>query len=128
MHTLRLPLIAAAAVAFAGLSFAPAAHAADAAAGEKFAKTTCGICHTFEAGKNKIGPSLWGVVGRKSGSVEGYSYSAANKNSGLTWDEATLDKYLTHPQQVVPGTKMAYPGISNDGMRANVIAYLATLK
>ncbi len=71
-----------------------------------------------------MGPELNGVVGRKAGSVAGYNYSDANKNSGLTWDEATLTKYLRGPREVVPGTKMAFPGLTRDEDVANVIAYL----
>ena len=95
----------------------------DPAKGEKiFAK--CKACHTVEAGKNKVGPSLHGIIGRKSGSVEGFTYSDAMKNAGLTWDEATLDKYLTAPKKEVPGNKMAFPGLPKADDRANVIAYL----
>ena len=100
------------------------AHAdGDAAKGEKiFAK--CKACHTVEAGKNKVGPSLAGVVGRKSGMAEGFNYSDAMKNSGLTWDDATLDSYLAAPKKSVPGTKMAFPGLPNEQDRLDVIAYL----
>ena len=101
-----------------------AAAAQDAAAGEKvFAK--CKICHQVgEAAKNGVGPVLNGVVGRKAGSEEGYNYSAANKSSGLTWDEATLKQYLKNPRAMVPGTKMIFPGISNEKDIEDVIAYL----
>ena len=112
------------ALAFATAMGAGAAHAdGDAANGEKiFAK--CKACHTVEAGKNKVGPSLAGVVGRKAGTAEGYNSSDAMKNSGLTWDEATLNTYLTGPKKLVPGTKMAFPGLPNDQDRLDVIAYL----
>jgi cytochrome c len=106
---------------------ATATFAADPAAGEKIFKSQCGICHSAVAGKNMIGPSLFGVVGRKAGSIPGFHYSAANKNSGLTWDDATLDKYLTNPKAMVPGTIMTYAGLKNDAQRADVIAYLNTL-
>ena len=102
--------------------------AGDVAAGQALVKTKCGICHSVEAGQNRVGPSLFGVVGRHSGTVAGYNYSTANKNSGKVWDEATLDVYLTNPRALVPGTKMAFPGLPNATDRANVIAYLATLK
>jgi cytochrome c len=113
-----------AALAFA-VSAGPAA-AQDAAAGEKvFAK--CKICHQIgENAKNLVGPALNGVVGRPAGTYPGYNYSDANKNSGLTWDEATLTIYLKDPRAKVPGTKMVFPGLPADTDIANVIAYLKT--
>jgi cytochrome c len=101
--------------------------AADATAGQAVFKSQCSVCHSIVAGKNAVGPSLFGIVGRKSGQIEGFRYSAANKNSNLTWDEATLDKYLTSPKAVVPGTIMTYAGVKDDTKRADLIAYLATL-
>ena len=106
---------------------ASAALAADPAAGEKVFKTQCALCHTVEPGKNKIGPSLFGVVGRKAGTVPGFHYSSANQNSGITWDDAALNKYLQDPKAMVPGTLMTYAGLKNDTQRADVIAYLDTL-
>jgi cytochrome c len=102
--------------------------AGDAAAGQSVFKSTCTMCHSNQAGQNKIGPSLFGVVGRKTASVPDYTYSPANKAANLTWDEATLDKYLESPRTVVPGTKMTYGGQKDAEKRANLIAYLATLK
>jgi cytochrome c len=102
--------------------------AADADAGKTVFHAKCGICHSVVAGQNRIGPSLAGVVGRKSGMAPGYSYSDANKNSGKTWDEATLDVYLTNPKASIPGTKMTFAGLPDPTARANVIAYLATAK
>jgi cytochrome c len=101
-----------------------AAVAQDAAAGEKiFAK--CKICHQIgENPKNAVGPSLNGVVGRRAGTYPDYHYSDANKNSGITWDEATLKEYLRDPKAKVPGTKMVFPGLKSDEDIANVIAYL----
>jgi len=101
-----------------------AAAAQDAAAGEKvFAK--CKICHQVgETAKNAVGPVLNGVVGRKAGSEEGYNYSTANKGSGLTWDEATLKEYLKNPRAKVPGTKMIFPGLTNEKDIDDVIVYL----
>jgi cytochrome c len=112
-------------VAWAVLVVSVGASAAqDAAAGEKvFAK--CKICHQIgEGAKNMVGPVLNGVVGRHSGTYEGYHYSDANKNSGITWDEATLKEYLKDPKAKVPGTKMVFPGLKSDDDIANVIAYL----
>jgi cytochrome c len=93
---------------------------------EQFKK--CALCHTTEPGKNKIGPSLFGVVGRKSASVENYNYSEAMKKFDHTWDPETLDKYLADPRAVVPNTKMIFPGIKDEKERQDVIAYLETLK
>lgn len=103
------------------------AAAADAEAGKKVFNK-CAACHSVEPGKVKVGPSLWGVVGRKAGTLEGYSYSAAMKDSGLTWDVTTLEKYLAKPSDLVKGTKMAFVGISNPTEVDNLIAYLETLK
>jgi cytochrome c len=101
-----------------------AAAAQDAAAGEKvFSK--CKICHQIgEGAKNMVGPVLNGVVGRPAGAYAGYHYSDANKNSGITWDEATLKEYLKDPKAKVPGTKMVFPGLKSDDDITNVIAYL----
>ena len=85
---------------------------------------TCTTCHAIEAGVNKIGPSLHGVVGRPAGSIAGYAYSTANKTSGITWSQEKLFQYLENPQRVVPGTKMSFPGWSDPQKRADVIAYL----
>lgn len=119
--------ILAAAFALAILAALPAI-AGDPAPGEKLFKAKCSICHAIEPGKNKLGPSLAGVVGRPSGSIEGFKYSPANKAAGLTWDVATLDKYLTDPKAMVKGTTMTFPGDKNDSERADLIAYLQTLK
>jgi cytochrome c len=113
--------------AFTALAFAASigvAAAQDAAAGEKvFLK--CKACHQIgEGAKNAVGPVLNGVVGRPAGSYPGYSYSDANKGSGITWDEATLKEYLKNPRAKVPGTKMIFPGLQKDDDIDNVIAYL----
>ena len=111
----------------AGAAFLAAAGAAlaqDAAAGEKvFSK--CKICHQIgEGAKNMVGPVLNGVVGRPAGAYDGYHYSDANKNSGITWDEAALKEYLKAPKAKVPGTKMVFPGLKSDDDINNVLAYL----
>jgi cytochrome c len=100
------------------------ASAQDAALGEKvFIK--CKACHQIgEGAKDAVGPVLNGIVGRKAGTYPGYSYSDANKSSGLTWDEATLKEYLKNPRVKVPGTKMIFPGLPKDEDIDNVIAYL----
>lgn len=96
----------------------------DAAAG-KTVFNTCKACHTIEAGgPNRVGPNLHGVVGRKAGTHDGFSYSAAMKDSGITWDEAKLNDYLKDPKAAVPGNKMAFAGVKDDAKRADLIAYL----
>jgi cytochrome c len=106
---------------------ATAALAADPAAGEKIFKAQCGICHTVVAGENRIGPTLFGVVGRPAGSVPGFNYTADHKKLGVTWDAATLDKYLANPRAMVPDTSMVYAGLKDDAERADLVAYLGTL-
>ena len=101
--------------------------AADVEAG-KTAFKKCALCHTTETGKNKVGPSLFGIVGRKSATVENFNYSEAMKKFDHTWDEGTLDEYLADPRGTVPGTKMIFPGIKEKTERDDVIAYLETLK
>ena len=112
--------------AMAALVATPAT-AQDAAAGEK-AFVQCKACHSLVAGQNRIGPSLAGVVGRKSASVAGFSYSAAMKAKAVSWTEANLDAYLTKPMAYVPGTRMAFAGIADAKKRKDLIAYLKTLK
>jgi cytochrome c len=106
------------------LGFGAQAHAADAAAGEKVFMP-CKACHRIgEGAKNSIGPVLNGVIGRKAGIYPEYNYSDANKNSGLTWDEATFREYIKDPRAKVPGTKMTYPGVKDDAKIDDLIAYL----
>jgi cytochrome c len=98
--------------------------AQDAAAGEKV-YVPCKACHQIgETAKNGIGPVLNGVIGRKAGTVEGYNYSPANKNSGLTWDEATFRDYIKDPKAKVPGTKMVFAGVKDDQKITDLIAFL----
>ena len=87
----------------------------------------CITCHQIEPGRHGLGPSLAGVFGAKAGHAQGYAYSAAMKNSGLTWDEAALNAYLEAPMQAVPGTKMAFAGIKDAQQRQDVIQYLKGL-
>lgn len=88
----------------------------------------CASCHSLEKGQNGIGPSLVGVYGTKAGDIPGYAFSPALKASGLTWDDATLDKWLSGPMQLVPGTKMTYGGQADPAKRKALIEFLKTLK
>ena len=118
--TLAIGLILAAA------TWAPARAEGDPGAGKTIFKK-CAACHTVVEGKKKIGPSLYGVVGRTAGTADGFKYSKAMKaygESGVVWSAETLDPYLVAPRKVVKGTKMSFPGLPNDADRANVIAYL----
>jgi len=109
-----------------------AAHAQgapDPAARGKLLFLQCAACHAVVPGAPaKVGPNLSGVVGRKSGTAEGFKYSAAMAKAGLTWDEATLDKWLTAPAKLVPGTTMLFPGVASEADRKAVIAYLKKAK
>ena len=106
--------------------FSNNAFAGDAAKGKKLF-TKCKACHNVDAPKNKVGPHLVGIVGRKAGAADGYTkYSKAIKDSGIVWDEANLDKWLTNPKGMYPGTKMIYPGLKSADDRADVIEYLKT--
>jgi cytochrome c len=114
-------LVLSAALVLAGFA---QAQAQDAAAGEKvFAQ--CRACHQIGPNaKNAVGPELNGVIGRHSGSVEGYNYSPANKNSGITWDEATFREYIKDPKAKIPGTKMIYAGLKDEQKVNDLVAYL----
>lgn len=102
----------------------PAAQAQDAAAGEKVF-LQCKACHQIgETAKNAVGPILNGLFGRKSGTVAGYNYSEANKNSGITWDEAVFAEYIKDPKGKIPGTKMVYAGLKDETRIKDLIAYL----
>ena len=89
--------------------------------------TKCKACHNADAPKHKVGPHLVGIVGRTAGKADGYTkYSKAIKDSGIVWDEANLDKWLTNPKGMYPKTKMIYPGLKSADDRANIIEYLKT--
>jgi len=97
----------------------------EAAAGEK-TFMQCASCHVVEPGVNRVGPSLAGIVGRAAGNIDGYNYTEANANSGITWTPEKMFQYLEDPRRVIPGTKMAFAGLKDGQDRANVIAYLQT--
>jgi len=122
----RQSICVAAGIAITSLGIS--AQAADPAAGKSVFNSYCSICHSVQPGKNMVGPTLFGIVGRQTGSVAGFHYSPANAGAHLTWDTATLDKYLQSPRTVIPGTTMTYAGLKDDTKRADLIAYLATLK
>ncbi len=116
------------AAAVLALASSSAFAAGDPEAGAKVF-TKCAACHKVGPGaKNGVGPELNGLAGRHSGSVAGYAYSDANKNSGITWTDAKFKEYITAPQKVVPGTKMTFPGLPNEADRDNVWAYLSQFK
>jgi len=119
--------IEAIAIGLAVLLASPAAHAQDAVAGKAVFQSQCAICHSPVAGKNGVGPSLFGIVGRTAGQVPNFHYSAANKASAEVWSADVLDKYLLAPRDVVPGTIMTYAGLKDAGKRADLIAYLGSL-
>ena len=118
-----LPALAATLLLAGTAGAAPVAPKGDAAHGQQiFAR--CSVCHTIGQTGGKMGPALNGVVGRKSGSVAGFAYSPAMKNSGLTWDAATLARFLQAPMKTVPGTKMFFPGLASSQDQADVVAFL----
>ena len=99
------------------------ANTADPVKGKKVFKK-CVACHSLQEGKNKIGPSLYNLLGRKAGSVEGYKYSKAMKNSDVVWDKESLDKFLTKPRKFIKKTKMLFRGIKKKSLRDDIISYL----
>ncbi len=118
-------MILSALVVVASFAAASAALAQDVAAG-KTSFNKCMACHSIgEGAKNKVGPELNGLDGRKSGTVEGYSYSDANKTSGITWGEAVFKEYIKDPRAKVPGTKMAFAGIKNEKEINDLWAYIS---
>lgn len=97
-------------------------------AGEKVFKSKCGACHTVEAGKNRVGPSLHNVAGRPAASIAGFKYSDNMKESKIVWTDDKLDAYLEDPKKVVPKGNMAFVGLKKPEERADVIAYIKSAK
>jgi cytochrome c len=119
----KLLMVAALTACSAGAAFAQ-----DVAAGETSFKK-CAPCHSIgEGAKNKVGPELNGIDGRKSGSAPSFNYSDANKNSGITWNEAVFSEYIKDPKAKIPGTKMVFAGIKNDAEIKNLWSYLSQFK
>merc|ERR1712117_137829 len=99
--------------------------AGDVKKGAKLFKAKCAQCPTSEKGGNaKQGPPLWGIMGRTSGTCEGFAYSEANKNSGIVWSDKHMFEYLVNPKKYIPGTKMVFAGIKRDKERADLITFL----
>ena len=103
------------------------ANTADLVKGKKVFKK-CVACHSLQEGKNKIGPSLYNLLGRKAGSVDGYKYSKAMKNSDVVWDEESLDKFLTKPRKFIKRTKMSFWGIKKKSLRDDLISFFKQLQ
>jgi cytochrome c len=115
-------------IVFGLLGAVSSAQAGDPAKG-KMVFQRCAICHRVEkGGGNGLGPNLFGIVGRKAATATDFPYSAAMKSSGITWTSEKLTAYITHPAQAVPGNRMAFAGINDQGQVGDVVAYLATLK
>ena len=122
------------AIAFSALSLLAsltpaAAEQEESDAGMVSYNNACRTCHSMKPGDNRLGPSLHGVLGRKAGTLEGFAFSPAMKSSGVTWDEATLDKFISDPNQVVSGNKMQpFGGVADASEREKIVNYLKTLK
>ncbi len=111
------------ACAVAIVAAGPALAQGDAAKGKKVFRK-CKACHSLQEGKKKVGPSLYGLFGRKAGTVKGFRYSKAMKNSGIVWNEETLDKYLENPRKMIPKNRMSFAGLKKKKDREDLIAYL----
>lgn len=124
-------LVAVRLTALATLLLAAAPVRADdaAAEGKKVFNRQCVACHIdAKEGPRRLGPTMFGIVGRKTGAVDGFRYTEANKNAGWVWTPEKLNEYLKNPRETIPGTNMAFAGIRSDADRANLVEYLKTLK
>ena len=119
-----LPLFAIFLVTFFGLAGQKAHASSDIRHGADVFETQCAECHSAKPGRNKKGPSLFGVVGRPAASVADYAYSEAMRANAQTWTPERLDAYLVYPRKVVPGTKMKFDGLDDTRDRADLIAFL----
>ncbi len=126
MLCFRLRLLLAAALA--GVTLSASVRAADADAGAAVFAAQCKVCHSLAQGETKTGPNLFGIVGRHASAVADFRYSPANRRADVIFDEQTLDRFLTSPQAIIPGTVMAYPGLKDATRRSDLIAFLATQK
>jgi len=127
MRTVVIATILLANMAFITSASHSADNPVDVANGKRIFSITCQNCHSAEIGVDKIGPSLWGVVGRKAGTVPDFNYSEALKSSGVVWNEQELDNYLANPRGTIHDVKMWFKGLSDQKDREDVIAYLKTL-
>ena len=114
------------ALAAMAVAVSSSASGADVEHGKKIFRK-CKTCHFIDKEKNKIGPHLVGIFGRKAGSVEGYKYSKAMKAANVVWDEKTIDEYITKPKKFIPGNKMTFVGLRKEEDRADLIAYLKSV-
>ena len=119
-----------AAVGMIAAVVASSVQAQDVGAGERLFKRHCGICHIAEkdSARRLQGPNLFGLIGRKAGTIEGFRYSEANKNSGIIWSAETLDPYLADPREVIKGTTMAFVGVKKPDERKAIIEFLEAQK
>lgn len=102
----------------------PCSAAGDLKAGAKIFEDVCSECHTMKLGKNKKGPSIYGLIGRKAATIGDYDYSEAIRKSNIAWSEEALDKYIENPAKIIPGGKMKYEGMKDADSRKNIIKYL----
>lgn len=123
----RVPFILVSAISAVMLAYAAPARAADDKDGEAVFNNACRTCHSTKPDDNRLGPTLHGIVGKAAGSTAGFNYSGSMKNAGLTWDEATLDKFIANPDAVVQGNNMKpFTGISDEAQRKAIIGFLAS--
>jgi len=123
---LHLQLAALASLMYVGIVHAD--QAGDPEAGNDVFASECSDCHSVKQGKNKKGPSLFGVIGRHSASIADFNYSDAMKAMNIEWTPEKIDSYITKPKGMVPGGKMKYDGLADARKRADLLAYLATKK